>query len=99
MTDNAKKLLQQLSQNKSLSEKFSRLNKDELLAAARELGYDLTEADLSAPESTLSDTELDAVVGGMECSCPVFGIGYSEDDSDDPNCACYQGGAGYVFNH
>lgn len=99
MTDNAKKLLQQLSRNKSLSEKLSRMDKAELLAAAKAMGYDLTDADLSAPESTLSDTELDAVVGGMECNCPVFGIGYSEDDTDDPNCACYHGGAGYVFNH
>lgn len=99
MTDHAKKLLQQLSQDKSLSEKFSQLNKDELLAAAKALGYDLTEADFAPANGAMEDDELATVAGGMECNCPVFGVGYSEDDSDDPNCACYQGGAGYVFNH
>jgi len=109
MTDAMKKLLELVSQNEELQQKFQELNKDEFIAAAKDLGIELTEADLSE-NAEISDDELDAVAGGKTCVCVAGGGGEkSKNDglcvcvyagvgatSDNKNrCACAFGGAGY----
>lgn len=101
MTENAKKLLELLSQDKELAEKFSALSKEELLVHAKELGINMTEADLIAPEGDLTDSELSAVAGGTgsgACCCFLAGGGGGKEHSDKTyGCACVgfgQGGNG-----
>ena len=95
MTENMKKLLEAMSQNAELAKKISELDKDGLIAAAKELGIDLTEADFVQPEGELNADELEAVAGGKACYC-VVGGGGTESGVDD-TCACAVGGAGFFY--
>lgn len=100
MTENAKKLLEMLSKDKDLAEKFSHMDKAAVLAAAKELDIELTEADLTGPEGAVSDENLAGVTGGSGiCYCPLAGGGGGKDvkDNDTYGCACVlygQGGDG-----
>ena len=92
MTENMKKFLEKVSNDKTLTEKASKLNKAGLIVFARELGFELTEADFEGQEGELEDAELDAVAGGSECACVVGGGGTAEGDC--PACACVVAGFG-----
>lgn len=96
MTENAKKLLEMLSQDKNLSEKFCTLEKDELMAAAKELGITLTDADF-AQSDDMSDSELAAVSGGknQNCYCAVGGGGKADPEDNQKPCACVAYGHGW----
>lgn len=99
MSDNMKKFLEAVSKSEELTAKVGSMGKDELLALAKELGLELTEADLEKPAAEeLSDDELDAVAGGGDVSCACAMGGGGTKDSNDKTCACVLAGAGYSKN-
>ena len=95
MTENVKTLLEKVSADKALVEKLSTLDKEGLIAAAKELGIELSEADFAKEEGALDDQELDAVTGG-DCLCVVAGGGTK--DKDSKACGCVAAGAGYNYD-
>ena len=92
MTKNMKKFLETVSQNEELAQKLSAMTMEDLLALAKELGVELTEADFEKPDGMLDENELDAVAGGKVCVCVVGGGG--EGDGNDRVCACPAYGVG-----
>ena len=89
MTENMKKFLEAVSQNEELREKLNGMSKEDILAAAKELGIDLTEVDF-AQNGEMDDDELEVVAGGGElsklagggCRCACIAAGYG--DAVDP---------------
>ena len=66
MTANMKNFLAKVSEDKALAEKIGRLEKvDELIAAAKAVGIELTETDFVQPENALSEDELTVIQGGV----------------------------------
>ena len=107
MSENMKKFLELVSKDENLKKKALAFNNMEtakaiqaVIAFAKELGIELTEADFAKKESDgeLSDDELDAVAGGGGCGCAFGGGGDGTDNfGDDYTCACVgygQGGQG-----
>lgn len=64
MTENMKKLQDLLSGNEELAKKINDMNTSEIIAAAKQLGVALSEADFEKV-SELADDLLDAVAGGL----------------------------------
>lgn len=96
MTENLKKFLEKVSEDKALAEKVG-AEKDPaaLIALARELGVELTEADFARPVEELNEAELDTVAGGGDVSCACAMGGGGTKDGNDKTCACVLAGAGY----
>ena len=96
MTENMKKFLEAVSKNDELIEKVNKMEKDELVTLAKEMGITLTDADLEKPAEELSDDELDTVVGGsdVDCACAMGGGGTGDDN--DKVCACVIAGVGHT---
>lgn len=94
MTTNMEKLLKVLSENEELGTRFSKLDKSNIIAAARELGIELTEEDFQQPDGEMSDDELTSVAGGKACYCAIAGGGCA--GGDDDVCACVAFGLGYI---
>ena len=93
MTANMKKFLEAVSKNEELTKKINTMTKEDLLALAKELGIELTEADFEKPDDKLDENELDAVAGGWtECFC-AFGGGGKKDE-DGKACGCVAVGYG-----
>ena len=92
MTENMKKLLELISQNAELAEKLDAADKQAIIAIAKELGIDLTEADFVQQATELADDELDVVAGGAKCTC--VGAGGGKAGGKDTPCGCVVGGAG-----
>ena len=92
MTENVKKFLEAMSKDEALREKLTTMDKDAIIAAAKELGFELTEADFVQPEDELNEDELDAVAGGGSCGCAVGGGGTK--GSNYPACGCVAAGWG-----
>lgn len=94
MTENMKKLMEAISANPELAERLENATKEDVIAIAKELGIELTDADFEQQPSELSDDELDAVAGGVkgDCFCPIVGGGTKNDYAKA--CACVYGGAG-----
>lgn len=95
MTENMKKFLEAVSKNEELTAKVGTLGMEELIALAKELGIELTEADFAKPTGELDDDELDAVSGGGDVSCACAMGGGGTKDSNDKTCACVLAGGGY----
>ena len=96
MTENLKKFLETVSKDEALTAKVSAMGKDELIALAKDLGLELTEADLTKPAAQeLDDDDLDAVAGGSDVSCACAMGGGGTKDNNDKTCACVLAGAGY----
>jgi len=93
MTEKLKRFLEAVSANEELAKKIGTASKDELLAMAKELGIELTEADLEQ-NAEISDDELDAVAGGGTCVCVMGGGG--KRSNNDKSCGCFAGGWGYT---
>ena len=93
MTENMRRFLESVSADRELMEKICKSDKETLVAMAKELGIELTDADFekNAPQP-MSDDELDAVAGGKACHCVVGGGG--EANQLDKTCACVMGGGG-----
>lgn len=70
------------------------MTKEELIALAKELGIELTDADFAAPAGEVSDDEMDAVAGGADCGCFVGGGGEGGGQWDNKVCVCVTGGGG-----
>ena len=99
MTENMQKFLEAVSKNEELTEKVGTMGQDELIALAKELGIELTAADLEKPAvQELSDDDLDAVAGGGDVSCACAMGGGGTKDGNDKTCACVLAGAGYSKN-
>ena len=64
MTENMKNFLAKVSEDKALVEKINQLNKEALIALAKEVDVELTEADFAQPEASLSEDELTVIHGG-----------------------------------
>lgn len=99
MTENGKLFLQKLSQDAELSKKISTMDKEQFLAAAQELGFELNEKDFAPPEGDLSDDELAGVAGAKKgsggCGCLLAGGGGGKDlKGDTYGCACVGYGHG-----
>lgn len=92
MTENMKCFLAKVSEDKALAEKASKLEKDELIVLAKEMGVNLTEADFAQTESNISEGELNSVTGGGNCYCVAGGGG--TDGEKDSACACVFAGWG-----
>lgn len=73
MTENMKKFLELVSKDEALVAKVNAADKNALIALAKELGVELTEADFEHPNK-LSDDELD-VAGGGGTWCILIGGG------------------------
>lgn len=119
MTENLKKFLEAVSKDEALQAKVNALesNKEtamaDIIALAKELGIELTEADFAQPDGEISEDELAAVSGGMgssgsctnsACWCTVGGGGGGRmiDDNRAFGCACAvygQGGDGKDDHH
>ena len=95
MTENMKKFLETVSKREDLCTKIGTMGKDELIALAKELGIELTDADLVRPSQELDDDELDAIAGGGDVSCVCAMGGGGTKDNNDKTCACVLAGAGY----
>ena len=63
MSENMKKFRELLSGNEELAKKIDGMSKEEIIAAAKQLGIALAEADF-AQATELADDLLDAVAGG-----------------------------------
>ena len=66
MTANMKNFLAKVSEDKALAEKIGKLEKvDELIAAAKAVGIELTATVFVQPENALSEDELTVIQGGV----------------------------------
>lgn len=99
MTENLKKFLEMVSKDETLSAMVGTMGKKELLALAKELGLELTEADLATlAVQELDDDDLDTVAGGSNVSCACAMGGGGTKDVNDRTCACVAAGIGYDVN-
>lgn len=94
MTNKAKEFLQFITLDEAGREKASKLSGlPELLAMAREMGYELSEADFEQSGSgEIDEDELAAVAGGGECAC--FAGGGGTPGEVTKVCACVAVGMG-----
>lgn len=96
MSENLKKFFEKVSADEELAAKVSaEADVAKLIALAKELGFELTEADFKKPVEEISDDELDNVAGGGDVSCACAMGGGGTKDSNDKTCACVLAGAGY----
>ncbi len=88
MTQNAKKFIEMVSQDKELENKINNLNPDaqdildQVAKVAAEHNFDLTAEDFASQEKELDEDELAVVAGGAACSCIGKGVGGSTSGSD-----------------
>lgn len=92
MTENMKKFLETVSSNDELYGKFTSATREDLIAMAKALGIELTEADFDQ-KTELDDDELEAVAGGSWCVCAVGGSGTKSSDYGK-SCTCILDGGG-----
>lgn len=94
MNENTKRFFELLSKDEEMVKKVCSMTEmEEILALARELGIELTEADFETPDGEMSEDELNSVTGGGDCYC-VMGGGGTKSTYDDV-CACVLAGWGY----
>ena len=96
MTENVQKFLTAVTKNDEMYSKMNGATKEEMIAMAKELGIELTEADFEQKSTELNDAELEAVAGGDVCVCVAGGGGTSTED--EKTCACVMGGGGEWWN-
>ena len=92
MSENLKKFMEMIFENNELKRKATAMNKEEIVALAKEMGIELTDADFELSEVELSERELADVSGGGECGCFVGGGGTK--DSNGNICVCVLLGIG-----
>ena len=90
MTENMKKFLEAVSKSDELYAKINTMDKAAIIAAAKALGIDLTEADF-AQNGEMDDDELEVVAGGEECGCAFVGGGNGNTNAEK-TCYCVAGG-------
>ena len=98
MNENLKAFLAKVSVDAQLIERLKAAKDyDEILALAKELGLELTLADIEPENVELSEDELNAVSGGKSggCFCMLAGGGGGKNGRDDVyGCACVAYGQG-----
>lgn len=93
MTENMRRFLEVFSANRELADKVNKADKEELIAIAKGLGFELSDADFIKPAvQEMDDDELDAVAGGGACVCALGGGGTA--DNYHKTCACVAAGVG-----
>lgn len=95
MTANMKKFLELISESKELAPKMKDASKDDLIALAKTLNIELTDADFEQ-SAEISDEELNAVAGGDACICVLGGGGAAS--KGEKSCVCVGGGGGQYKN-
>ena len=93
MTDNMKKFLEMISKDVEAGKKAGTLEKDALVAYAKELGVELTEADFVTPDAELSEDELVAIHGGGEQQ-DWADFNNCSGSNGQQDCFCTAGGGG-----
>ena len=110
MTENLKKFLEAVSKDEALQAKVNALESNKetamagVIALAKELGIELTEADFAQPDGEISEDELETINGGgcptagtvnNSCYCAAAGGGGGKQKDDDIwGCACVAYGQG-----
>ena len=110
MTENLKKFLEAVSKDEALQAKVNALGSNKetamagVIALAKELGIELTEADFAQPDGEISEDELETINGGgcptagtvnNSCYCAAAGGGGGKQkDEDIWGCACVAYGQG-----
>ena len=100
MTENMKKFLKAVSEGGW--ENVNKMEKEELIAFAKEKGIELTEEDFIQEEITeeaekLTLDEMNSIAGGRYCLCVIGGGGGSDEKSDTCGCALIGFGNGTCF--
>ena len=94
MSEKMKEFLEVVTGNDEMRSKFNVATREEMIAMAKTLGVELTEADFEQKAAELDDDELDAVAGGGTCACVMGGGGTA--DNNDKTCVCVAFGEGEV---
>ena len=110
MTENLNKFFEAVSQDEALQAKVNALESNKetamagVIALAKELGIELTEADFAQPDGEISEDELETINGGgcptagtvnNSCYCAAAGGGGGKQkDEDIWGCACVAYGQG-----
>ena len=87
MSENLKAFLESAKGDPELCRRLAGMDAGELVAAARERGFEITEADLRPPTGEVGDEELGNVAGGGGF-CFAFGYGDGENASDGSAWQC-----------
>jgi len=98
MSENLKAFLAKVSADAALIEQLKAAKEyDDVLALAKQIGVELTLADIEPQGNELSEDELNAVSGGKSggCFCMLAGGGGGKNGRDDVyGCACVAYGQG-----
>ena len=98
MSENLKAFLAKVSADAQLIERLKAAKEyGEIIALAKEIGVELTLADIEPENSELSEEELNVVSGGKSggCFCILAGGGGGKNGRDDVyGCACVAYGQG-----
>lgn len=101
MSENLKAFLAKVSADAAFIERLKAAEEyDDVLALAKEIGVELTLADIEPESGELSENEMNVVTGGTSggCFCMLAGGGGGKNGRDDIyGCACVgygQGGDG-----
>ena len=110
MSENLKKFFESVSKDEVLQEKMNALSVDRenavayIIALAKEIDIELSEADFAQPDGEISEDELETINGGgcptagtvnNSCYCAAAGGGGGKQkDEDIWGCACVAYGQG-----
>ncbi len=100
MNESLKALLELGKADPELGKKMAAMDKDELIALAKEKGIELGEGDFTPPVEEVGDSELENAAGGFGgglCFGDGFAIGRDKYDGNIYGCGCVlygQGGDG-----
>ena len=102
MSENLKRFFKFVSKDEVLQEKMKALSADRenavayIIALAKEIDIELSEADFTQPDGEISEEELETISGGYtiteheDCGCPISGSGTTVSNF----CYCVAGGGG-----
>lgn len=100
MNANVKAFLDRVKVDPDLSAKLASMDKDELIVAAKELGFELSDEDFQLPTGEVGDSDLGNVAGGAGLCILLGGAGgHDSADGETYGCACIaygQGGDGFI---
>ena len=100
MNEKGRAFIELAKADPELAEKLTKMTAEELVAAAKARGVELTAEDFASAEGELDDAEQENIAGG-DCICVVAGGGGGTDANDGHTygCACAlygQGGDGHL---
>ena len=96
MNDKLKAFIEAAQADPGLRGRLTEMGVEELVAAARERGFELSEEDFKPAAGEVSEAELGNVAGGGFCTCKLAGGGGGTDEGDGKTygCACVAYGQG-----